>query len=153
MVLCYGISVLIFYKLQPYISQSKLEICVCKQTLVHILILVSDFQILSFLTFNPLTVGRTKRSPWTPLHVYPKANLLTPLVLQFNDVWNLTFFDLWPLNRRSDEEVTVKTFACLSKGNMLAPLVLLFDVVWNLTFLYDLVTPNDLRYIFRVHFV
>ncbi len=31
----------------------------------------------------------------------------------------LNFFDLWPLNGRSDEEVTVVTFACLSILNRL----------------------------------
>ena len=42
---------------------------------------------------------------------------------------NLNFFDLWSLNRRSEEKVTVDTFACFPKANMLAPLVLPFDVV------------------------
>ena len=68
-----------------------------------------------------------------------KVSMLAPIVLQFDVVYNLTFvlecdcfdkFDLWPLNRRSEEKVTaVDTFACLPKANMLAPLVLPFDVV------------------------
>ena len=64
--------------------------------------------------------------------------LLANLVLPLDVVWNLTFFDLWPHNRRSDEEVSMDTFACLTKANMLAPLVLPFGVVWNLTFLWPL---------------
>ena len=52
-------------------------------------------------------------------------------------IWNFTFVFLWPLNRRSDKEVTVDTFVYLPKANMLTPLVLPFNVVWNLTF-FDL---------------
>ena len=61
----------------------------------------------------------------------------------------LPFFDLWPRNRRSDEEVTMETFACLPKDYMLTPLVWQFDVVWNLTFMMWHIWPfdplNDLR--------
>ena len=61
----------------------------------------------------------------------------------------LFFFDLWPRNRRSDEEVTMETFACLPKDYMLTPLVWQFDVVWNLTFMMWHIWPfdplNDLR--------
>ena len=63
----------------------------------------------------------------------------------------LPFFPghLWPRNRRSDEEVTMETFACLPKDYMLTPLVWQFDVVWNLTFMMWHIWPfdplNDLR--------
>ena len=39
-----------------------------------------------------------------------KINTLTVLLLSFEVVWDLTFFDLWYLFRRSDEEVTVDFF-------------------------------------------
>ena len=59
------------------------------------------------------------------------------------------FFYLWPRNRRSDEEVTMETFACLPKDYMLTLLVWQFDVVWNLTFMMWHIWPfdplNDLR--------
>ena len=59
------------------------------------------------------------------------------------------FLDLWPRNLRSDEEVTMETFACLPKDYMLTPLVWQFDVVWNLTFMMWHIWPfdslNDLR--------
>ena len=61
----------------------------------------------------------------------------------------LPFFYLWPRNRRSDEEVTMETIACLPKDYMLTPLVWQFDVVWNLTFMMWHIWPfdplNDLR--------
>ena len=71
------------------------------------------------LTFWPLTVGLTKRSPWTLLHVWP---WWTCWNIQFYD---LTLFEIWPFfdlltpNCRSDKEVTVDTFACLTVMNML----------------------------------
>ena len=105
----------------------KLEICACKQTLVHILILVLIWNF-TFFDLWPLNRRSDKEVTVDTFACLPKVNMLTPLVLPFNVVWNLTLFDLWPLNRRSDKEVTVKTFACLSKGNMLAPLILPFDV-------------------------
>ena len=40
---------------------------------------------------------------------------------------NLTLFDLWPLNIRSHDGVTVDTFACLSMPNILTLLFLLFE--------------------------
>ena len=64
-------------------------------------------------------------------------NVGTPVVLQFDIIWYVTFFYLWPLNRRSDKKVTVETFACLTNAYMLEPLVLQFDIVWNLT-VFDL---------------
>ena len=75
--------------------------------------------------------------------------MLASLVLPFDVVWNLTFFDLWLLNRRSGDEVTVDAFACWPKAYMLAPLVSPFDVVWNLTFIFDLLTPNDPGHFFK----
>ena len=41
----------------------------------------------------------------------------------------LTYFDLWPLNGRSDDGVTVKTIARLSMKNMLAQLFLRFEIL------------------------
>ena len=75
--------------------------------------------------------------------------MLESLVLPFDVVWNLTFFDLWPLNRMSGDEVTVDAFACWPKAYMLGPLVSPFDVVWNLTFIFDLLTPNDPGHFFK----
>ena len=58
-------------------------------------------------------------------------------------IWHCLKFDLWPRNRRSNEEVTMETFACLPKDYMLTPLVWQFDVVWNLTFMMWHIWPFD----------
>ena len=150
-----------------------------------------------FLTFDPLSVGRTKRSPWTLLHLRPRlthwpfnfchlTHLLIWPFLTFDPLtighwgrscmfaqhqhidtvnidtgdptptrWHcyfchLTHFviwpfsDLWPLNRRSDEEVTVDTYACLPNTNTLTLLLLSFEIVCNLNSFLTPVTPNDL---------
>ena len=99
------------------------------------------FQFNLFLTFDPLSVGRTKRSQWTLLHLRPR---LTHWPLYFCHLTHFViwpFFDLWPLNCRSDKEVTVDTFASLSKTNTLTLLLLSFDTFCNLTFLWPL-TPS-----------
>ena len=41
----------------------------------------------------------------------------------------LTFFDLWPLNGRSDDGVTVDTFSSLAMPNTLVLLFLQFEIV------------------------
>ena len=45
----------------------------------------------------------------------------------------LIFFDLWHLNGRSDKNVTVDTFACLSMCNTLTLLFLPFEILPVLT--------------------
>ena len=67
-----------------------------------------------------------------------KINTFIVLLLSFEVVWDLTFFDLWPLNHRSGEEVTVDTFWCLTPTNTLAVLVLPLKIVQNLTPFFDL---------------
>ena len=52
-------------------------------------------------------------------------------------IWSCLRFDLLPLIRRSDEEVTVDFFWCLTKINTLAVLLLSFHIVCDLTF-FDL---------------
>ena len=94
---------------------------------------VSSYQVTQPLTyiFEPLTVAQIKGLLQTlfmyarcqhpqPLvtrrgHVYifwclAKIHTLTEQLLSFEVVWDLTFFDLWPLIRRSDEEVSVDFF-------------------------------------------
>ncbi len=102
------------------------------------------------LTFDPLMVGRRKKSTWTLLHLWPywillstvifairnSFKVLTFWVLTKRSPWTLrhlcpcrtcwyyfchmkyfqilTFFDHWALIGRSDEDVTVDTFASLS---------------------------------------
>ena len=101
---------------------------------------LTHFVIWPFLTFDPLSVGRTKRSPWTLLHLRPR---LTHWPFYFCHLTHFViwpFFDLWPLNRRSDKEVTVDTYACLPNTDTLTLLLLSFDTFCNLTFLWHL-TP------------
>ena len=71
--------------------------------------------------------------------------------LKLFETW--PFFGLWPLFRRSDEEVhrsgeevTVDTFCCLTPTNTLAVSVLPFKIVQNLT---KFLTFFDLRPLFR----
>ena len=95
------------------------------------------FQFNLSLTFDPLSVGRTKWSPWTLLHLRPR---LTHWPFYFCHLAHFViwpFFDLWPLNCRTDKEITVDTFASLSKTNTLTLLLLSFDTFCNLTF-FDL---------------
>ena len=94
---------------------------------------------------TPSTVGHTKRSPCT-----------------FFDVWqrwihwrcyccHLKLFEIRPcltfdLIRRSDEEVTVDFFWCLTKINTLTVLLLSFHVVCDLTFLtFDPLTIGQMK--------
>ena len=63
------------------------------------------------LTFDPLSVGRTKRSPFTRLHFCPHWPFYFCHLTHFV-IW--PFFDLWPFNRRSDEEITVDTYTYLT---------------------------------------
>ena len=109
------------------------------------------FLIWNFTFFDlwPLNRRSDKEVTVDSFACFPKAYMLTSLVLPFDVVWNLTFFDRWPLNRRSGDEVTVDAFASWPKAYMLAPLVLPFDVVWNLTFIFDLLTPNDPGHFFK----
>ena len=131
---------------------------------------VSSYQVTQPLTyiFEPLTVAQIKGLLQT-LFVYArcqhpqplvtrrghrvqffwclaKINTLTVLLLSFEVVWDLTFFDLWPLfgwrgqcglqwplNHRSGEKVTVDIFWCLTPTNTLTVLVLPFKIVQNLT--------------------
>ena len=46
-----------------------------------------------------------------------------------DDFWNLTFFDLWPLNDRSEDKVTIDTFVSLSMMNTLTLLFLPFEII------------------------
>ena len=96
------------------------------------------------LTFDPLSEGRTKRSPWT-LASSSKTYTLILSLLSFDTFCNLIFFDLWPFYRRSDEELTVDTYACLSNTNTSALLLLSFDTFCNLTFfdLWPLIRRSD----------
>ncbi len=43
---------------------------------------------------------------------HAQFNVLTLLFFHLKSFQILTFFDLWPLNGKSDKEVTVDTFAC-----------------------------------------
>ena len=88
--------------------------------------------------------GQHTRNRWShkgvTVYIYwcmTKVNILTVLFLSFEVVWDLTFFDLWPLIRRLDEEVTVDLFGCLTKINTLTVLLISFHVVCILTF-FDL---------------
>ena len=86
------------------------------------------FVIWPFLTFDPLSVGQTKRSPWTLLHLPPR---LTHWPFHFCHltlfvIW--PFCDLWPLNCRSDEEVTADTYVCLPNTNTLT----VTFVIWHI---------------------
>ena len=103
------------------------------------------FQFDLSLTFDPLSVGRTKRSPWTLLHVCPT---LTHWSFNFCHLTHFViclFFDLWPFNRWSDKEVTVDTYACLPNTNTLTLLLLSFDTFCNLTFfeIWPLIRRSD----------
>ena len=81
------------------------------------------------LTFDLLTVGRTKRSPWTILDVclwstcwhcyfcYLKLFVIWP----FFDLWPL----IWPLVRQRGHRIL---FWCLSNANTLTPVPLSFDI-------------------------
>ena len=55
------------------------------------------------------------------------------------------FCDLWPLNRKSDREVTVDTFWCLSKINimpmLILPCVVLF-IIWPSFWPHDRIWPH-----------
>ena len=68
---------------------------------------------LTFLTFDPLSVGRTMWSPWTLLYLRSRLTHWPFYFchLTYFAIW--PFFDLWPFNLGSDEEVTVDTYACL----------------------------------------
>ena len=76
------------------------------------------------------------RNLW-PTSLNPWQLTLTVLLLSLEVVWDLTFFDLWPLFRRSDEEITVAFYLSLTKINTLTLLLLSFHVVCDLTF-FDL---------------
>ena len=56
---------------------------------------------------------------------------------------NLNFYDLWPLNHRSDKEVTMNTFSYLTLSNTLAWSVLLLNYVWIWPFNSDHKWPQD----------
>ena len=71
-----------------------------------------------------------------------KINTLTVLILSFEVVWDLTFFEIWPLFRRSDEKVTVDFFDVFTKINTLTVLLLSIHVVCDLTF-FDLWPLNQ----------
>ena len=71
------------------------------------------FQFALSLTSDPLSVGRTKRSPWTLLHLRPSLTHWPFYVCHLTHFVIWPFFDLWPFNRRSDEEVTVDTYGFL----------------------------------------
>jgi len=81
----------------------------------------------------PLTLNRGSVEDVTVdnFACFTKVNMLTLLVLKFNIVWILTFFDLWPLNHGSDKEVTVDTFVPWTKANTVTLLFLQFEKVWN----------------------
>ena len=55
-------------------------------------------------------ITRRGRSPCTFYWCLTKINTLTVLLLSFEVVRDMTFFDLWPLICRSNEEVTVDFF-------------------------------------------
>ena len=80
--------------------------CLSKVNIIHIdiatFVIWTCFEFDLSLTFDLLTEGRTKRSPWTILDVCPRT---TYWHCYFCHLW----FDLlWPLtfNHRSDKEVT-----------------------------------------------
>ena len=145
-----------FFDLWPLIPLSDKEVNVdtfaslTKTNTLTLLLLSFDTVILLFdlsLTFDPLTVDRAKRSPWTLMHVCPTPthwhcyfSHLTHFV-----IW--PFFDLWPLIRRSDKEVTVDTFAFLTKTNTFTLFLLSFDTFCNLTFLliFDPLTVGRMK--------
>ena len=89
------------------------------------------------LTFDPLTVGRMMGSPWTLLHVYLCPTHWHCYFCYLKEFEILTFFDLWPLDGRSHNGVTVDTLARLFLPNKLTLLFLQFEKVWN----FDLFWP------------
>ena len=102
------------------------------------------FQFDLSLTFDPLSVGRTKGHRGH-LHVCPT---LTHWSFNFCHLTHFViwlFFDLWLFNRWSDKEVTVDTYACLPNTNTLTLLLLSFDTFCNLTFfdLWPLIRRSD----------
>ena len=80
-------------------------------------------------TFDPLIKSQTTRSPWTILYVCPCPTGRPCYFCHLKQFLILTFFDLWHLNSRSDEEVTVDTFDCLSMSNRLTQLFLPFEII------------------------
>ena len=133
-----------FFDLWPLISRSDKEVTVdsfasssMTNTLTLLLLSFDTFCNLTFFTFDPLSVGRTKRSPWTLSHLRPRLTHWPVYFCHLKHFVIWPFFDLWPLNRRSDKEVTVDTYACLPNTNTLTLLLLSFQVVCNLTSFFD----------------
>ena len=86
------------------------------------------------LTFVPSMVGWTMRSMWTLLHAcLCPTGWFFCYFCQLKYFQILTFFDLWFLNGRLDNEVTMDTFACLSVPNRLTLLFLAFKIVTKFT--------------------
>ena len=88
-----------------------------------IFLILSNFEILNtslkqnFLTFDPWTKGQMKKSPWrlSMVDIDQDTGMDNFVVEGCIKIWpliktNLNFSDLWPLNHRSDEEVTKNTF-------------------------------------------
>ena len=81
--------------------------------------------------------------------VCPRPTCLTLLLLPFEAYWwNLTFlWPLWPLNRRSDEEVTVDNLGCLSKVNIIYTVTFaIWGCLWfDLSLTFDPLTIGDTK--------
>ena len=107
------------FNLWPFILRSDKEVtvdtyaCLPNTNTLTLICHLTRFVIWPFLTFDPLSVGRTKRSPWTLLHLRRRLTHWHCYFCHLTHFVMWPFFDLWPLNRRSNEEVTVDTYACL----------------------------------------
>ena len=104
--------------------------CVQGQHTDTVNFVIWQFSIRPFLTFDPLSVGQTKRLTWTLLH--PR---LTHWPFHFCHLTHFViwpFFDLWPLNRRSKRSLWTLMHVCPT--DTLTLLLLLLNTFCNLTF-------------------
>ena len=84
-----------------------------------------------------LMVGQTIRSPWTLLFVCPWSTCWLCYFHHLKQFQILTFFDLWPLSCRLDDEVNVNTSVCLS---MIDRFTFIF-IIWNRFKCLPLIVP------------
>ena len=147
-----AINVLTFFDLWPLNGRSHDEVTmdtfVCLSLLNMSTLVFFDIWDTSkfwpFLTFDPLLVGRVTGSLWIHFLLWPCPTHWHCYFWNLRYFKILTFFDLWPLNDRSDDRVTVDTFSSLTLPDTLAPLIFQFDIFDFFCLFkneFDLLTP------------